>query len=563
MVCRTAKDNCEFRMKYLWQDIDKITSLLENNRPKLLILDFDGTLAPIVETPRKAKLPKKTKDVLQKLAQKSGFHLAVISGRELSDIKSKIGITNIIYGGNHGLEGEILEKRFIHPAVKKAAPIIKNIFIKAGEIAQKYKGIFIENKKAAIGFHYRMAERNKIKEIKSLLEDLLKGFHDHKLISVIEGKEEIDILPKTDWGKGHFAELITKDISARTKLHPIVIAIGDDATDENAFKNLKNEITIVVGKKPASKAKYYLENLEDVFRFLKTLIKTSQSDYFPKENSPMVYFVKLRQIKKIVEEKDFENKEFLQFWKALVRDSSGRWINYYRKGIKYFKYGKQIKPDIRDNLQLAFIHSSIKHEGAFLADLYDQNFKNFKQWLIGLHKKQSYFGTVGQVLSNRRVSEGEHTQVVIESIPSLAKKYNDPYVNKGTQIVYLPEIDVKGCPVDRWKNGKVFHYYPDPKYHNQYLHLMKKKLVQFISRADKKTDKETIKIIANYYQYGINMHMFETVNQSLFGNQANAMLKLLGLKPIEHGIMDFAAMRLQPKSFARYFLNEVSRAQKD
>lgn len=534
----------------LWKNLDKITTQLQKSPTKVLMLDFDGTLTPIVKSPEQAKLPLKTRDLLQKLIAKPDVYLAIISGRKLSDIKEKISLPNIIYGGNHDLEGEFFGKKFIHPDAKKIQLLLRRIYKILDNIAQTFKGVLIEDKKIALGFHYRMADRKHIKQIKILLQNQLKDFWDHKLISIIESKKEIDILPKTEWNKGDFAKLIIDTIYSKTKLHPVAVVIGDDTTDESAFGDLKDDITVVVGEKPLSKAKYYLKNQGEVFKFLKLLYT---------EEPQKGYFKKIKQIKNLVNKKDFENKDFLYFWNGLIRDSSGRWLNYYQEGIKYFKYGKQIKPDTNDNLQLTFIHASIKHEDAFLTGLYNQSFKNFKQWLIKLHRIQSYFGTAGQILSKRRISEGEHTQVVVGSIPVLANKYNDPYTNKGVHIVYLPGIDTKGCPKDEWKNGQVFHFYPDPKFHNQYLQAMKKKLVQFISRTDKKADRKIIKIIANYYQYGINMHMFENVNQSLFGNQANAMLKLLGLKPIEHGIMDFAAIRLQYKNFEKYFLNEVER----
>lgn len=274
------------------------------------------------------------------------------------------------------------------------------------------------------------------------------------------------------------------------------------------------------------------------------------------------YFAKSKRLKKLIEEKNFHNPGFLEFWKGLVRDSTGRWFTYYLKGIKYFKYGKQSKPNLNDKLQLTLVKSSIKHEQAFLSGLQKESFKNLKQWLIQLHHKQSYFDTKGQVLFKRRISQGEHSQVVVGSILSLAQKYNDPYINKRAQVVCLPGIDPSGCPIDKWGNNQVVHYYPDPKYFDQYLKIMKSKLEQFVLKADHKIDKKILKIIANYYQYGINMHMFETVNQSLFINEANAMLKLLGLRPIEHGIIDFVAMRLQPENFAKYFIDQVKRANK-
>lgn len=256
-------------MKYLWKDIDKITALFKPESPKLILLDFDGTLAPIVDRPEKAKLPEETKQILKRLSEKENFYLGVISGRELSDIKTKIGIPNIIYGGNHGLEGEFFGKKFIHPDAKKIKLLLRRIYKILDNIAQIFEGVLIEDKKIALGFHYRMADKKHIKQIKILLQNQLKDFWDHKLISIIEGKKEIDILPKTEWNKGDFAKLIIDAIYSKTKLHPVVVVIGDDTTDENAFGDLKDDITVVVGEKPLSKAKYELENTNDVSTFLK------------------------------------------------------------------------------------------------------------------------------------------------------------------------------------------------------------------------------------------------------------------------------------------------------
>jgi len=51
--------------------------------------------------------------------------------------------------------------------------------------------------------------------------------------------------------------------------------------------------------------------------------------------------------------------------------------------------------------------------------------------------------------------------------------------------------------------------------------------------------------------------MFEAVNQSLFANHANVMLELIGFERIPQGVIDFAAMRLQPENFIKFFIDEV------
>ena len=98
-------------MKYLWDEITDIKKFLGVYDKIVLLLDFDGTLTPIVKPPNRAELSKSMRNLLIKLSKKQGFYLAILSGRTLKDIKKKIGLPNIIYGGNHGLEGEIFGKK--------------------------------------------------------------------------------------------------------------------------------------------------------------------------------------------------------------------------------------------------------------------------------------------------------------------------------------------------------------------------------------------------------------------------------------------------------------------
>lgn len=486
------------------------------NNARLLLLDFDGTLTPIVKSPQEAKLPLNIKKILKKLSDKKDVYIAIISGRKLDDIKKKIGLPNIIYGGNHGLEGEIFGEKYSFPIPNKMFRTLKTIKGQMEQIAAEFKGVLIEDKGLTLSFHYRLTEEKLIAKIKSLIDKTLQPYITNKSISVMAGKKVIDVIPSLNWNKGDFAELVIKKIAGKIKTRPEVIIIGDDTTDEDVFQKFKEETCIRVGMGSNSIAKYRLKNTGNVFKLLKYLDLITQID---------------------------------NNWRGLVRDASGRWLKYHRDGIKYFKYGKQPKPDLASKEQFRLIKSSINHEKAFLSGLKNRSFINVRSWLIKLHKIQAYKGKEGKTLTARRVSRGEHSQIVKLAVLPLAKKYHDPYTNKGTQIVNLPGINPAGLPMDIWKNKQVIHYYPSPKYFDEYLQMMKKKL----------EEKTTIKSIANYYQYGINMHMFENINQSLFANQANAMLKLLGLKPIEHGIIDFVAMRLQPKNFADYFIDEVKR----
>lgn len=91
-------------------------SYIGNNHKLALLLDYDGTLAPIAPHPDLATLPPETKNVLQRLSNHSDVYIAVISGRNVANVKAMVGIEGITYAGNHGLEIEHPDgSKFIHP----------------------------------------------------------------------------------------------------------------------------------------------------------------------------------------------------------------------------------------------------------------------------------------------------------------------------------------------------------------------------------------------------------------------------------------------------------------
>lgn len=253
----------------LWKNLDKITARLKDCPTKVLMLDFDGTLTPIIKSPSKVRLSKTMRNLLSKLSKKEGFYLAILSGRSFENLKKKVNLKNIIYAGNHGLEGEIFGKKYLFPVPGKISKTIGKIKKQLKPITSQFKGTLIEDKGLTLSFHYRLAIPHQIPEIKLLINQILKPYLGDRLISVILGKKVINITPNVNWNKGHFAEMIIKKITALAGKRPAVIAIGDDTTDEDVFKMLKKGVTIRVGKNHKSDAKYSLKNTKEVFTFLK------------------------------------------------------------------------------------------------------------------------------------------------------------------------------------------------------------------------------------------------------------------------------------------------------
>lgn len=252
----------------LWKDLDKIITLFKQSPVKILMLDFDGTLTPIVQSPKEANLSKEMKNLLLKLSKKEGFYLAILSGRELKDLKERVNLQNVIYAGNHGLEGEIFGEKYLFPLPNKMLWALGKIQKQLHQITGKFKGTFIEDKGLTLGFHYRLVDRRRAPEIKLLINQTLKPYIMDGAVSLLADKKVIDITPNVNWNKGSFAKLIINKIHTQTKTIPTVIFIGDDLTDEDVFQVLEDGITIRVGRGRQSNAKYNLKNTKEVFTFL-------------------------------------------------------------------------------------------------------------------------------------------------------------------------------------------------------------------------------------------------------------------------------------------------------
>ena len=259
-------------MEYLFPHLKKLKDRL-SDKFILLFLDYDGTLTPIAETPEKAVISQEAKDLLNKLSKKSHCSVAIISGRSLSDIKTIVGIKNIIYVGNHGLEIEGPKIKFESPVSLRNKRILQHIKEDLNTKLSTIKGVFIEDKGLSLSVHYRLAERDQIPQVKTILHEATILYTVRDKIRIKLGKKVFEIRPAADWDKGKVVLwlLARWKFSVRDKdIMPIYI--GDDRTDEDAFKVIKKKgLTIFVGEQASSEAQYYLKSTEEVTEFLRLI----------------------------------------------------------------------------------------------------------------------------------------------------------------------------------------------------------------------------------------------------------------------------------------------------
>ncbi len=261
-------------MEYLfnvWGDVEK--RIGKNNL--FIFLDFDGTLAPIVSTPKKAVLPKTAKKLLEKMSRNPHIRLAFISGRRLEDIKSKIKIKNAIYSGNHGLQLEgpkmEFEPFFISPRYRM---IVSRIKSDLGQKIAHIHGALVEDKGIVLSLHYRLVDKKKIAELKTIFYETVILHLASRKIEIKEGKQVLEVCPPVEWNKGKMVLWLLAQRLFELKGGKIFpVYIGDDVTDEDAFRAIRNKgLTIFVGKPKKTHAQYYVRDHNEVHALLKRIL---------------------------------------------------------------------------------------------------------------------------------------------------------------------------------------------------------------------------------------------------------------------------------------------------
>jgi len=235
-----------------------------------VFLDYDGTLTPIVDDPDKAYLQKDMKNVLEKLADI--LPVAVISGRDRPDVQKLVKLENIYYAGSHGFDIAGPDKKETNPDnVEDFLPALDQADKEIREKIQGIEGAWVERKKFAIALHYRKVQEQDTDQVKQAVEEVALA---HQKLRHSGGKKIFELRPEMDWHKGKaLMWLLDKLDLDRPDVVPIYI--GDDVTDEDAFKALSNKgIGVVVMDTPRETgANFRLKNPDEVRIFLDKIIK--------------------------------------------------------------------------------------------------------------------------------------------------------------------------------------------------------------------------------------------------------------------------------------------------
>ncbi|HSU30882.1 MAG TPA: trehalose-phosphatase [Bryobacteraceae bacterium] len=230
-----------------------------------LFLDFDGTLSPIVPTPQEAALDGGVRPILEELARRNDISIAIISGRSMTDVRERVGLSGVVYAGNHGLEAENDTISYRNPEAEAVRRELKCTLLQLRLALSETDGLEIEDKGLTLAVHFRRVTEHLHDWVRSIT---LSTVGRSRSFTCREGKMVIDIKPRIEWHKGYAVQWILKEIMPSGALP---IYLGDDVTDEDAFASIREGITIKVGGSVETGAHYKLPDVPSVGQFLNWL----------------------------------------------------------------------------------------------------------------------------------------------------------------------------------------------------------------------------------------------------------------------------------------------------
>ena len=251
------------------------TSLLEPSRKKMLrsfkkaakrliFLDYDGTLVPIVKHHSQAVPDPEMLALLRDLIDDSRNEVVIATGRDRKTIRNWIGITNCSFIAEHG--AWIKRKKGKWKTLQTLNPIWKEQILPFLEnYSDRLPGSFVEEKEFSLTWHFRNAEQELGQLRAKELTDYLISFTANQDLQILQGKKVVEIR-MAGLNKGlaalHWLESGTYDF---------VLAAGDDWTDEDLFRVLPEKgYSIKVGLTP-SLARFNVINYKEIIKLLQNL----------------------------------------------------------------------------------------------------------------------------------------------------------------------------------------------------------------------------------------------------------------------------------------------------
>jgi trehalose-phosphatase len=250
-------------MQNMMHELSKICASIVN-KDFVLMLDFDGVLAPIVDEPNNAQMLPATHELLTQIARR--HRVAIVSGRSLEDIRRRVNLPGAWYAGNHGAEWSLGRDSGTYLATLAETQAFQLVRHTLHDLSKQFRGAYFEDKAVTASLHFRRVPIHRRKLLFAKMRILAK--ENAKTLAIERDFELVyTIRPRNAPNKDSAAIRILENLTSGI----IPIFIGDDVGDEAAFRALTHGITIRVGKKRTTSAQYRIPSQKLVNTFLSLL----------------------------------------------------------------------------------------------------------------------------------------------------------------------------------------------------------------------------------------------------------------------------------------------------
>ncbi|KAL9245734.1 hypothetical protein vseg_019351 [Gypsophila vaccaria] len=263
--------------------LDMFEQIIKASKGKQIVmfLDYDGTLSPIVDDPDRAFMSDSMRRTVRKLARY--FPTAIVSGRCRDKVYSFVKLAELYYAGSHGMDikGPTKGSKYLkgtegvlcQPATE-FLPMMDEVYNTLLVKTKTIIGAKVEHNKFCLSVHFRCVDEKKWTQLAHEVRSVLKHYPKLRLT---QGRKVLEIRPTIKWDKGKAIEFLLESLGLANCNDVFPVYIGDDRTDEDAFKVLRDKgqgFGILVSKIPKeTNASYYLEEPSEVMSFLQRLVK--------------------------------------------------------------------------------------------------------------------------------------------------------------------------------------------------------------------------------------------------------------------------------------------------
>jgi trehalose 6-phosphate synthase/phosphatase len=242
--------------------------------PVAILLDYDGTLVPIAETPEQAQPDRPLIELIAALAARPRTMVLMVSGRARDTLEEWFGRLPIELWAEHGVWCRGKGSTDWHTAFELPdTSWLGEAHTLMEDFAAATPGAFVEVKSSSIAWHYRRAARGfgraQARELRVALSRTLAS----SPVEILEGKRVLEVRPR-----GATKAAVVQQLLARDPAPALIVAFGDDRTDEEMFAALpRGAVSIHVGS-GASLAQYRVRDPAGARAFLTALTVAQAAD---------------------------------------------------------------------------------------------------------------------------------------------------------------------------------------------------------------------------------------------------------------------------------------------